>query len=347
MSSSDSMRQTSYRRVGALGMALGALLCVAAYATASPAAAPPAREFFMMVPGARQPAMQPAVLPEMSAVPKWQQATAATAASAALFLGAQSASAGPFTQSEIASLTYEQIKGTGLANTCPRVEDPSESAKISVGSGYKLKNFCLEPTSFQVLEERLTKQGLVTEPVNTKVTTRQTYTLTGIEGTLASEGGKLTFREQDGIDYAPSTVQMPGGERVPFLFTVKNLVATANTNGFDESTKFSGKFKVPSYRTGLFLDPKGRGTTTGYDQAVALPAMQAGGDDQLFKENNKKFIVGEGSIDFKVTQVNAELGEIGGVFVSQQPSDTDLGSKAPKQVLLKGVWFGTVDKDGA
>merc|ERR1712118_654776 len=112
---------------------------------------------------------------------------------------------------------------------CPRVESPSESASISVGGGYKLKNFCLEPTSFQVLEERLTKQGLVTEPGNTKVTTRQTYTLTGIEGTLASEGGKLTFREQDGIDYAAS--------------------------------KFSGTFKVPSYRTGLFLDPKGRGTT--------------------------------------------------------------------------------------
>jgi len=192
----------------------------------------------------------------------------------------------------------------------------------------------------------MTKSGLVTEPVNTKVTTRQTYTLTGIEGTLASEGGKLTFREQDGIDYAPSTVQMPGGERVPFLFTVKNLVAQADgsSNSIDASTKFSGNFKVPSYRTGLFLDPKGRGTTTGYDQAVALPAMQAGGDDQLFKENNKRFIVDDGSIDFKVTGVNSELGEIGGVFVQQQPSDTDLGSKTPKQVLLKGVWFGTVEK---
>merc|ERR1719393_583953 len=166
----------------------------------------------------------------------------------------------------------------GLANTCPRVEDPSTSAKISVSGGnYKLKSFCLEPTSFQVLEERLTKQGLVTEPVNTKVTTRQTYTLTGIEGSLTSEGGKLTFREQDGIDYAPSTVQMPGGERVPFLFTVKQLVAKSDTPDVTDATKFSGKFTVPSYRTGLFLDPKGRGTTTGYDQAVALPAMQAGG----------------------------------------------------------------------
>jgi photosystem II oxygen-evolving enhancer protein 1 len=138
---------------------------------------------------------------------------------------------------------------------------------------------------------------------------------------------------------------MPGGERVPFLFTVKNLVAKADGTAIGTDTKFSGNFKVPSYRTGLFLDPKGRGTTTGYDQAVALPAMQAGGDDQMFKENNKKFEVLDGSIDFKITGVNSELGEIGGVFVQQQPSDTDLGSKAPKQVLLKGVWFGTVEKD--
>ena len=168
-----------------------------------------------------------------------------------------------------------------ISNTCPRVEDPSTSAKISVSGGnYKLKNFCLEPTSFQVLEERLTKQGLVTEPVNTKVTTRQTYTLTGIEGTLASEGGKLTFREQDGIDYAPTTVQLPGGERVPFLFTVKNLVAKSEgaANSIEPGLKLAGNFKVPSYRTGLFLDPKGRGTTTGYDQAQALPALQAGDD---------------------------------------------------------------------
>ena len=138
-------------------------------------------------------------------------------------------------------------------------------------------------------------------------------------------------------------MQLPGGERVPFLFTVKQLVAQANTNNIDGSTKFSGKFTVPSYRTGLFLDPKGRGTTTGYDQAVALPALQAGDDSSLFKENNKKFDVGQGSIELKVTDVNAELGEIGGVFVHKQPSDTDLGSKAPKEVLLKGSFFATVN----
>jgi photosystem II oxygen-evolving enhancer protein 1 len=275
------------------------------------------------------------------AVNNWK--AAGLAAALALATGVQSASAGPFTRSEIASLTYEQIKGTGLANTCPKVENGG-AEKIAISGKKRLQDFCLEPTSFQILEERLTKQGLVTEAVDTKVTTRQTYVLTGIEGDLVQDGGKLAFIEQDGIDYAPTTVQLPGGERVPFLFTVKNLVAKADgANAIDTNTKFAGGFKVPSYRTGLFLDPKGRGTTTGYDQAVALPAMQAGGDDQMFKENNKKFEVLDGNIELKVTAVNAELGEIGGVFVHKQPSDTDLGSKVPKELLLKGVWFGTIN----
>merc|ERR1712078_901094 len=139
------------------------------------------------------------------------------------------ASAGPFTRSEIDSLTYEQIKGTGLANTCPRVEGGSAQDSISISGGkYRLQEFCLEPTSFQVLEDKLTKNGVVTEAVNTKVTTRQTYVLTGIEGDLKTVDGKLTFIEKDGIDYAPTTVQLPGGERLPFLFTVKNLVAKAD-----------------------------------------------------------------------------------------------------------------------
>ena len=196
-----------------------------------------------------------------------------------------------------------------------------------------------------MLEEKLTKGGLVTEAVNTKVTTRQTYVLTGMEGPIKSVDGKLTFFEKDGIDYAPTTVQLPGGERVPFLFTVKNLVAKADSSSstLEPGLKLSGSFTVPSYRTGLFLDPKGRGTTTGYDQAVALPALQAGDDSSLFKENNKKFDVGQGSIELKITDVNAELGEIGGVFVHKQPSDTDLGSKAPKELLLKGNWFATVN----
>jgi photosystem II oxygen-evolving enhancer protein 1 len=272
---------------------------------------------------------------------------AGLAAALALSAGVQSAAAGPFTRSEIASLTYEQIKGTGLANSCPKVElGTAGDIKLASGKKYKIDEFCLEPTQFQVLEEKLTKSGLQTEAVNTKVTTRQTYVLTGIEGDLTQDAGKLTFTEKDGIDYAATTVQLPGGERVPFLFTVKNLVAKSDAaaSSVGEGLKLSGKFTVPSYRTGLFLDPKGRGTTTGYDQAVALPALQAGGDDSLYNENNKKFDVGSGSIELKVTAVNAELGEFGGVFVHKQPSDTDLGSKVPKELLLKGNFFATVQE---
>merc|ERR1712078_784494 len=174
-------------------------------------------------------------------------------AAALAFGAATQAQAGPFTRSEIASLTYEQVKGTGLANTCPTVEGGGKTALKLNGKNY-INEFCLEPTSFQVLEDKLTKAGVVTEAVNTKVTTRQTYVLTGIEGDLVQKDGKLAFIEKDGIDYAPPTVQLPGGERVPFLFTVKNLVAKANTADISADTKFAGGFKVPSYRTGLFLD---------------------------------------------------------------------------------------------
>jgi photosystem II oxygen-evolving enhancer protein 1 len=37
--------------------------------------------------------------------------------------------------------------------------------------------------------------------------------------------GNVELKELDGIDYAAVTVQLPGGERVPFLFSVKELDA--------------------------------------------------------------------------------------------------------------------------
>jgi photosystem II oxygen-evolving enhancer protein 1 len=245
--------------------------------------------------------------------------------------------AGPRTRTELSSLTYMQIKGSGLANTCTAVE-PGGTESIKISGLKRMTEFCLEPSVFEIIAD----DGTV-EP--TKVTTKQTYTLTGIEGTLATKEGKLTFTEEDGIDYAATTVQRPGAERVPFLFTVKNLVATAKTSAdkIEPGFEWGGSFRVPSYRTGLFLDPKGRGMTTGYDQAIALPALQAGGDEALFSENDKKFDVLPGNLEMKVTSVNAELGEIGGVFVQQQPSDTDLGGKKPITVQLKGIWFATVE----
>merc|ERR1712146_833855 len=96
---------------------------------------------------------------------------------------------------------------------------------------------------------------------------------------------------------------------------------------------------------GAFLDPKGRGGTTGYDMAVALPGLQSGqeGDDELFKENNKTFDITTGRIEMEVNKVNAEESEIGGVFVATQLGDTDMGSKIPKKVLTKGIFYARVE----
>jgi photosystem II oxygen-evolving enhancer protein 1 len=175
--------------------------------------------------------------------------------------------------------------------------------------------------------------------------TRQTYTLDGISGSVDIKDGKAVFTEEDGIDYAATTVQLPGGERVPFLFSIKNLVAPGNGAAIKPGFEFGGSTTIPSYRTGLFLDPKGRGTTTGYDFAVARPGLQNSveGDAELFKENNKRFDVLGGQIEFAVTQVNAAEGEFGGVFVNKQPSDTDMGAKVPKNILLKGQFYGHVE----
>ena len=39
-------------------------------------------------------------------------------------------------------------------------------------------------------------------------------------------------------------------------------------------------------------------------------------------------------------QVDTTTNEIAGVFESIQPSDTDLGSKAPKDIKIVGLWYG-------
>ncbi|NBH31887.1 Photosystem II manganese-stabilizing polypeptide, partial [Staphylococcus warneri] len=172
----------------------------------------------------------------------------------------------------------------------------------------------------------------------TKLMTRLTYTLDEIEGPLeVSSDGTIKFEEKDGIDYAAVTVQLPGGERVPFLFTIKQLVAS----GKPES--FGGEFLVPSYRGSSFLDPKGRGGSTGYDNAVALPAGGRGDEEELSKENVKNVAASTGKITLSVTSSKPETGELIGVFESIQPSDTDLGAKVPKDVKIQGVWYAQLE----
>merc|ERR1712039_326110 len=111
----------------------------------------------------------------------------------------------------------------------------------------------------------------------TKLTTRQTYTLDFIEGTL--NPNPMTFVEQDGMDFQAVTVKLPDGKE---------------------------------------------------------------GQEELFKETNKVFDIGKGAIEMEVNKVNEELGEVGGVFVAKQPSDTDMGAKEPKTILLKGIFYGRV-----
>jgi photosystem II oxygen-evolving enhancer protein 1 len=258
----------------------------------------------------------------------------------AVIAGMAVAPAQALTKSEINELSYLQVKGTGLANRCAEVVGEDT---ITPKAGQKLVDMCIEPKAWAV-EEEIGKAGKTEKKfVNSKVMTRQTYTLEGIQGPITNSGN-IVFEEKEGIDYAPTTVQLPGGERVPFLFTVKDLVAKGNGDTFKPGFQMGGDFTTPSYRTGLFLDPKGRGGTTGYDMAVALPGLQSGeeGDDELFKENNKTFDITQGRIEMEVNKVNAEESEIGGVYVATQLGDTDMGSKVPKKILTKGIFYAKV-----
>merc|ERR1711972_759009 len=237
-------------------------------------------------------------------------------------MGVQPAPARAITAEQFNQLTYSQVKGSGLANRCPTVEN--QGASIQVKPGSRMRYVCFEPKSFAVEATLDGKKEFVT----TKLTTRQTYTLDFIEGTL--NPNPMTFVEQDGMDFQVATVKLPDGEYVPFMFTVKDLVAKGEGSEFKQGFQWGGEYMVPSYRGGGFLDPKGRGMYTGYDQAVGLAAGIADGkegQEELFKETNK---------------VNTDNGEIGGVFVAKQPSDTDMGAKEPKTILLKGIFYGRV-----
>merc|ERR1712060_407716 len=200
-------------------------------------------------------------------------------------------------------------------------EGGSSNLRELPSGNYNFDKFCMEPTSFKVKEESQLKGG---EPdfVDTKLVTRLTYTLDDMSGKMKiGSDGSVSFIEEDGIDYAPTTVQLPGGERVAFLFTVKQL----NTSGSLDS--FGGEFNVPSYRGSSFLDPKGRGD-----------------DEELAKENTKNTAALKGSVVFSTAKVDPATGEIAGVFQSIQPSDTDLGSKPPKDVKITGLWYARLTK---
>ncbi|WP_414545269.1 photosystem II manganese-stabilizing polypeptide [Nostoc sp. CCY0012] len=241
-------------------------------------------------------------------------------------------------------LTYEQIRGTGLANKCPQLAETSRgSIPIDSSKSYSIKELCLEPTTFFVKEEPANKRQTA-EFVSGKLLTRYTSTIDQVQGDLKiNPDNSLTFIEADGLDFQAITVKLPGGESVPFLFTIKDLIAQTQPGltSINTSTDFEGTFKVPSYRGAAFLDPKGRGVVSGYDNAVALPAQAD--DEDLTRANVKRVEILDGKISLQVAKIDSSSGEIAGTFESEQPSDTDLGAGEPKEVKIRGLFYARVE----
>ncbi|PWA94883.1 Muniscin C-terminal mu homology domain-containing protein [Artemisia annua] len=229
-----------------------------------------------------------------------------------------------------------EVKGTGTANQCPTIKGGVDEFVVKPGK-YNAKKFCFEPTSFTVKTEGVSKKSTPYFQ-KTKLMTRLTYTLDEIEAPLEEfPDGTLKFEEKDGIDYSSVVVQLLGGERVPFLFTVKELVASGKPGSF------CGDFLVPSHRGSSFLDPKGRGGSTGYDNVVALPAGGRGDEEELSKENVKNVAASTRKITMSVSSRKSVTEELIGVFEGIQPSDIDLGAKVPKDVKIHGVWYAQLE----
>ncbi len=244
-----------------------------------------------------------------------------------------------------APLTYEDIRNTGLANNCPSITSVSRgSIPLDAGTSYAINSLCLQPEQYFVKEEGVNKRKEA-EFVQGRVLTRKTSSLDQIQGPVEVQAdGSLKFIETDGFDFQAITVLLPGGEEVPFLFTIKKLIASTEPGSaiLNGSTDFEGDFFVPSYRGATFLDPKGRGIASGYDNAVALPGQAD--NDELVRENVKSYDLGEGHISLQITKVEPNTNEFEGTFVSVQPSDTDLGSKEPLDVKIIGSFYGLLEE---
>jgi photosystem II oxygen-evolving enhancer protein 1 len=240
------------------------------------------------------------------------------------------------------NVTYEDIVNTGRANDCPTLPDTARGTiALDPSARYQLREICMHPAAVYVKGEPVNKRQEA-QFVPGKILTRYTSSLDQVYGDLEISGNKLTFKELGGIDFQPITVLLPGGEEVPFTFSSKELVAEAGGDAITTSTDFTGKYRTPSYRTSNFLDPKGRGLTTGYSSAVGL--VPAGDEEKLTKENVKRYIEGTGSMDLSITKVDASTGEFAGVFTAIQPSDTDMGGKEAVEVKVTGELYGRLEK---
>ncbi len=258
----------------------------------------------------------------------------------ALCLTLVSACSGGAKAVDRANLTYEDIHNTGLANDCPTLPDSARGTiTLDPSATYQLKEICMHPSEVFVKGEPANKRQEA-QFVAGKILTRYTSSLDQVYGDLKVSGDQLSFKELGGIDFQPITVLMPGGEEVPFMFSSKELKASAAGTSFSTSTDLKGEYRAPSYRTSNFLDPKGRGLTTGYSSAVGL--VPAG--DEFAGETVKRYVDGSGTMDLSITKVDPSTGEFAGVFTAIQPSDTDMGTKAVVDVKITGELYGRLEQ---
>lgn len=68
-------------------------------------------------------------------------------------------SANALTYEELQGLSYLQVKGTGVANTCPTIKDGSTNPKDIKPGQYTMDKFCIEPTTITVKEESQASRG--------------------------------------------------------------------------------------------------------------------------------------------------------------------------------------------
>ena len=85
-----------------------------------------------------------------------------------------------------------------------------------------------------------------------------------IDGPLTAN--PVTDEVEAGPNHAATTAQLPHGKRAPFLFSVKGLAAKDQDDEFKPGFTLSGEFDVTFLCMGGFVDPRGRGMHTGYDQ---------------------------------------------------------------------------------
>ncbi|ANV89409.1 MULTISPECIES: photosystem II manganese-stabilizing polypeptide [Cyanophyceae] len=241
---------------------------------------------------------------------------------------------------DVKQLTYDEILNTGLANSCPQIANFTRGTiPIAPNETIEFSDLCLEPQTYFVKEEPLNKRREA-EFIEGKPLTRYTSSLEQMTGKIkADSDGLLTLVEEDGIDFQPITVQLPGGDQVPFLFTIKNLVAQTSTpsDSINTSTDFIGEFRVPPYRGAVFLDPKARGTASGYDNAVALPSQAD--EEELTRANIKQYESRTGEISLQIAKIDEKTGEIAGTFESEQTSSTDMGAEDPEEVRIRGIFY--------